>query len=276
MQTYKSKLRIFMSFLEDKKLSGKSADMIHNDVIIEFLKKITIDNNLARRSVEKYQQILYTLFKYIEMKKGISKNPVTNVPRLGCLKDEAPAAIPAWIRKKLQHEIEHEDPQLWMAICFIYYSAIRPGTELRLMKLSQINYSSRTITIKNYLAKNGRTEVVDIPDQLYHLIVNVWKLQDYDQSLFIFGKEHYPGKCPSGKNAMRMKFNKYRDRLNLPKEIKYYSWKHSGAQELADAGANTYELQRHLRHRELSTTEVYLRKRIGQRSNTIRHDFPSI
>jgi len=118
------------------------------------------------------------------------ENPVTNISRIGLIKDESPAAISIEIRTKLQQRILYEDPQLWLAICFIYHSAIRPGTELRLMKLNQINYNSKTIVIGNYLAKNGRTEVVDIPDQLYDLIVNKWKLQDYNQNLYAFGKQY--------------------------------------------------------------------------------------
>ena len=276
MQTYRSKIRIFLSFIESKKLDNKPANLVNNDIIIEFLKNIAKDKVLARRSVEKYQQILFTFFEYIIKKKKLKiENPVINIPRIGVIKDESPAAIQVNLRQKLQQRIEYEDPQLWLACCFIYYTAIRPGTELRLMKLNQINYSSKTVVVKNYLAKNGRTEVVDIPDQLYNLIMK-WKLQEYDQDLYVFGKSNIPGKIPLGKNSMRIRFNKFRDELNLSKEIKYYSWKHSGAQELANVGANTYELQRHLRHRDLVTTESYLRKRIGQRSNTIKHNFPSI
>jgi len=277
MQTYRSKIRIFISFVQSRKMDNKPVVFITNDLIVEFLKIIAKEKNLAIRSIEKYQQILFTFFEYIiKIKKVKMENPVTNIPRMGLIKDESPAGIPIEIRTRLQQRIIIEDPQLWLAICFIYYTAIRPGTELRLMKLNQINYNSKTVVIKNYLAKNGRTEVVDIPDQLYEIIVNKWKLQDYNQELYVFGKNSKPGVVPLGKNTMRIRFNKFRDELNLSKDIKYYSWKHSGAQELADAGANPYELQRHLRHRELATTEQYLRKRIGQRSNTIKHNFPSI
>ena len=204
------------------------------------------------------------------------QNPVLNIPRMGLIKDEGAAAIPRNLRQKLIKLIKDKDPQLFMAISFIYYTAIRPGTELRLMKLKQINYASRTVTINNFLSKNGRTEVVDIPDQLYDLITTKWYLQNFDQEFYLLGREGFPGVTPLGKNTMRIRFNAFRDRLKLPKEIKYYSWKHSGAQELADNGTSIYEIQRHLRHRDITTTEMYLKKRIGQRSSKIKHDFPDI
>ena len=221
METYKSKMRMFSAFLEKKELINKSPSLITNDLIVEFLKNLSRDKNLAILSVGKYQQILYTFFSYlIKNKKLISENPVTNIPRIGVIKDKAPAAIPQKIREKLYNLIIEEDGQLWMAICFIYYAAIRPGTELRLMKLSQINYDLKTITVKNYLAKNGRTEIIEIPDQLYLLITEEWKLQNYDQDLYVFGKEGIPSEKHLGKNSMRVRFNKFRDRLNLSHEIK--------------------------------------------------------
>jgi integrase len=277
LQTYQSKFRIFASFLESRDLGDKPVTLVTNDLIIEFLKATVTERNLARKSVEKYQQILYTFFDYLIRKKKLGiENPVLNIPRMGNVKDEASSSIPRNMRLQLQGAIKLEDPQLWMAISFIYYAAIRPGTELRLMKLKQINYDSKTCIVRNYLSKNGRTEAVAIPDQLHQLITEEWKLQDYDQELYIFGKDGEPGPEPLGKNTMRIRFNAFRDRLNLPKDIHYYSWKHSGAQELADDGASIYEIQRHLRHRDITTTEQYLKKRIGPRSDAIQHHFPSI
>jgi len=277
IQTYRSKMRMFNSYLQEKKLHDKPVFNITNNVIIDFLKSVTKEKGLSRLSIEKYQQILYTFFVYLSKVKNVKiENPVMNIPRMGKVVDNAPVAIPSSMRIALKNEIEKEDPQLWMSCCFIYYTAIRPGKELRLLKIKNINFTSQTITVFNELSKNRRTETIDIPDNLQKLITEVWKLQDYNYEFYLFGRDGCPGTQPLGKNTMRIRFNKIRDKLKLPKDIKYYSWKHSGAQELADAGANTYELQRHLRHRELATTESYLRKRIGQRSNMIKHNFPSI
>jgi integrase len=276
LESYRSKLRIFKEFLDSKKMSDKPVLLINNDLIIEFLKALVEDKALARKTIEKYQQILHTFFRHlIENKKIDMPNPALNIPRMGLIKDYAAAGIPGHMRKRLTALIEKADPQLWMACCFIYYTAIRPGTELRLMKLKQINFDAHTITIYNYLAKNQRTEIVDIPDQLFDLMER-WGLRDYDPDLYLLGKKGLPDTEPLGKNTMRIRFNAFRDRLKLPKSIKYYSWKHSGAQELADQGLSIYELQRHLRHRDIATTEMYLKKRIGQRSNNIRHNFPEI
>lgn len=275
-EDHRSKLRQFSQYLENEGLLEKDIRYFNNDVIVGFLRELA--KRYAQRTIDKYKQVLYGFFNFLKKEKKINiPNPLSeNIPRMGKIVDMAPAGIPENIRRILKKEIEQEDPQLWMACCFVYYTAIRPCTELRYLKIKQINFSSRTITVFNDLAKNRRTETIDIPDELYKLITEQWQLHKYNGELYLLGKKGEPGPEVLGKNTLRERFNKFRDRLGLSKDIKYYSWKHSGAQELADAGANTYELQRHLRHRELASTESYLRKRIGQKSNRIKHEFPSI
>ncbi|MDR2913543.1 MAG: site-specific integrase [Tannerella sp.] len=275
-ETYRSKLRLFCMYAEKSDLINKPATYYTNEIITDFLRDLVNRKNLSRKSIEKYEQILHSFFKYLNKKKVITENPVTDIPKIGVIKDEAPAAIPAYMRNMLKKEIEIRDPQLWMFICFIYYMAIRPGKELRLIRLNQIDYDTKKIIIPNYVSKNSNTEAVDIPDQLFELIVEKWQLHTYNQELYVFGKYFEPGEKYLSVNNMSKRFNQFRDKLKLPISIKLYSWKHSGAQELAAQGASIYEIQRHLRHRDLTTTEMYLKKRIGQRSNMIKHNFPSI
>jgi integrase len=150
-----------------------------------------------------------------------------------------------------------------MFICFTHYMAIRPGKELRPIRLNQIDYDARKIIIPNYISKNRDTEAVDIPDQLFELIIKKWKLHTYNQGLYVFGKNFEPSDKHLSVNIMNKRFNEFRNKLKLPDSIKLYSWKHSGVQEPAAQGASIYELQRRLRHRDLTTTEMYLKKRIG-------------
>ena len=275
IQTYKSKLRIFNEFLTANKLADKNITAIKNHHVVEFMNQVSDENDLSRTSVNKYQQILHTFFKWaIERERVYMENPVMNIPRLGLVVDESAPSISKKIRAKLKNKIEKEDPQLWLQICFQYYCAIRPA-ELRMMKLKHINYDNEVVTVYNFLAKNHRTETVGIPVQLMRMIENL-NLQDYDQSLYLFSYDGKPGVKPLGKNNMRNRFNRFRDELNLSNEIKLYSWKHAGAMELVESGANVYKIQRHFRHQSLTTTERYWAKRMGSAGKQIIEQFPDI
>lgn len=276
MQSYKSKLRAFENYLYKHNLHDKNITVVDNYLFIDFLKDLAEGKDLSRLTIEKYQQILHSFFLYVIKSRRIKmENPTLNVPRMGKVVDESAPGLSHEIRRKLQRKIEVADPQLWLGCAIQYYTAIRPGTEMRLIQLKNINLESRSITIRNYLAKNDRTETVDIPGQLYKLLLE-WNLHNYDQELYLFGKDGIPGDKPIGKNSLRNRFNKYRDELCLSKEIKFYSWKHSGAAELKDAGANMYDIQRHFRHQSVSTTEKYWRKRLGGSRGEIKNNFPDI
>lgn len=275
MQTYRSKLRLFGEFLNSKGLEAKNIRTVKNRYVVEFLKGCA-DDGLARLTIEKYQQILFTFFKWvIENERVEVANPVMNIQRMGKVVDESAPALSDKVRNLLRKNIEYTDPQLWLGCCIQYYTAIRPGTEMRLLQLKNINLELRTITVRNYIAKNLRTEMVDIPDQLYLMLLD-WNLENYNQDWYLFGSGGVPGEKPLGKNTLRVRFNAVRDKLNLSKEVKFYSWKHSGALELKESGANMYDIQRHFRHESITTTEGYWRKRLGGAGKRIKKEFPSI
>lgn len=274
-QTYVSKLRLFNLYLRDIGKEHEIVQLIDNDIIVSFMKYIADKKKLSRKTMEKYQQILFTFFEYLRKKKLIKENPATNIPRVGILKDEAAAGLPERYRHRLQSEIEHKDPQLWLCCLMQYYAAIRPGNEMRFLKVKDIDFDTKVITIRNYHAKNGRTEGIQMPDALYEWLIK-YNIDMSPLDYYVFGNEGVPGMIPLGKNSLRMRFNKFRDQLHLPDDVKLYSWKHSGAQELTNAGVNMYEISRHLRHKNITTTEYYTRKRLGPRSSAIKHDFPDI
>ena len=103
-----------------------------------------------------------------------------------------------------------------------YYAAIRPGNEMRFLKVKDIDFDTKVITIRNYHAKNGRTEAIQMPDALYDWLIKYdidMSIQDY----YVFGRGGIPGPEALSKNSLRLRFNKFRDRLNLPKDVKLYS-----------------------------------------------------
>ena len=228
LEDYRSKLRQFSLYLKEKNLLNKDLTYYNNVLVIEFLRTQSEDRGLARKTILQYQQVIFDFFNFLKKVKKIDiPNPIDeDLPRFGKLVDMAPAAMPEQIREKLRKEIEMENPQLWLACCFVYYTAIRPGTELRLLKIKQISFQARTITVINEIAKNKRTETVDIPNDLYRIMVNEWQLHKYDSELYVFGHNGKPGTQPLGENTMRERFNKYRNRLNLSKDIKYRNYIH--------------------------------------------------
>ena len=149
--------------------------------------------------------------------KLISENPVQDIPRIGLIVDYAPKPIKMVDVAKLKVAILKKDTQLWLACLFQFYCFIRPGTELRLLKIFNIDFNAALITVQNTLSKNRRTETVQIPDCFMKILLEVFQLNTYSSDLYVFGREGRPGLEPMEKNTMRVKFNKIRDALAYQK-----------------------------------------------------------
>lgn len=258
-QNYQSKLRAFAAFLEKNRLDHLSLKNITRTHIIHFSTQLS-ESGLSRLTIKKYIQIIHSYFDYELLKGNVEYNPAEKIPPAGKIIDMAAVPFHTDERKRLREAIESEDPQLWLACEIQYYCAIRPGTELRLMRIDWIDFARKKIKVPVAEAKSNRVDIVDIPAFLFEKIKY---LESYNKHLYVFGKFGRPGTVCLGKNTMRNRFNRYREALNISPDRKYYSWKHTGAIQLLDNGLQPIDLQGHLRHRSFATTEVYIKKRAG-------------
>jgi integrase len=257
--TYVSKMRIFNQWMEKTRISELSLKNITRIHILEFAKTLS-ESGLSRLSIKKYIQIIHSFFDFqLELGK-IDFNPAVKIPAMGKIVDMSPVPFHQDERKMLKEAIEPTDPQLWLSCEIQYYCAIRPGTEIRLMKISWIDFERGKFRIPSPESKSSRVDVVDIPS---FLSAKIQFLKDYNKDFYVFGQYGRPGTKPVGKNTLRNRFNRYREALGISTDKKFYSWKHSGAIQLLDNGLKPYDLKEHLRHQSFATTEIYLKKRAG-------------
>lgn len=276
MQTYISKLRNFNTYLEVQHIAEYDVSALKTEHVEGFLRYLAAKLGLCRVTLAKYRQILYSFFEYLRKKKYyLEANPVVNIVLPGKIEDHSPYSIPKQERTILAKAIQEKDRQLWLACCIQYYSALRPGQEVRLLRIRDINFQMACITVRSDSAKGERTDTVDMPEQLLEEMI-FQRIDMFNPDWYVFGPNGQPGERPLGVNTLGNHFRKIRKELGLSDRYTYYSWKHSGAEELADSGASPWEIQAHLRHRSIETTERYTRKRFGQRNEKFKNNFPDI
>ncbi len=274
LSSYKSKMRIFCLWLEHNDYGEYDISAIDNKIILEFFNYVTNERDLDKVTVKTYQIKIHAFFDYLIKNRYVLSNPVHDIPAVRKKRDMAPRRIFKGDLRHLLETIKTEDPQLYLGCMMQFYCAIRPGTELRLLKIKHIDFWGRTIVINSLDAKNAHEEGVSIPEQLLALLTDVYHLQNYDPEMYVFGKHGIPGHKPLGKNNMRNRFNKFRDSLGLSRDYKYYSFKHTGASTLIEAGFNITEIMQHLRHSDIESTYHYIRRRKGNSSREIQENFP--
>lgn len=274
-QTYQSKMRIFCEWSEHNKVDQLHVSRVTTGHIQDFLRDIVTENGLSRLTMQKYAQILHSFFDYLMKDVGcIEVNPVIAIPKLGKVVDEAAKPIPDDDRRLLMSAMRKYDRQLWIVCLLQYYCAIRPG-ECRLLKVGDLDFNSETIRVPKDVSKNREGETVVMPAQL----VRQLRKEGYaeaERGLYLFSASGTPGDRPLGKNYFRNHFNLLRDKLGLSQDYKLYSFKYTGGVALVNAGIDTWELQRHFRHKSIDTTEHYIRKNFAVKSDKIKNHFPDI
>jgi integrase len=73
--------------------------------------------------------------------------------------DQAPAPIHEFDIEIFKQELVN-DPQLWLAVQFQYYCALRPGRELRLLKIKDIDFARGLVTVRRAQAKTKSLDMV--------------------------------------------------------------------------------------------------------------------
>lgn len=272
-ESYRGKIREFISWLEREKLVDNDLTTFSHDIILDFFDHLIVDKKLAGPTVEKYQITLNNFFKYLIDRKIAFENPIGKIelPETG----EDFSAIPF-----LDEDLElilpimrTEDPQLFLGAMLQYFCFIRPGDELLQLKLNQVNLSARTIHIPKNVAKKRKERTVDIPEQMYSILV-AHGSQNYGKDMFLIGPFGRPGNRPIGYNTLRCRFNKIRDRIGLTDMYKWYSFKHTGAGKLLESGATIIEIMNQLGHTDIASTYRYIRRHFGDRSEHVRTKFP--
>jgi integrase len=267
--TYTSKVRLFCNWIEANSYRDYDVSAIDNQIVTDFFASI---NYLDRITVKKYLQIIRDYFNWMKSKGRIQLNPVFDIQLPPKIRDEAARPLGADDLKLLLEKIEKEDPQLYLACMMQYYLAIRPGNELRGLRVMDINLFSKTVVISDMTAKVRRS-TIDLPDMLAELIKNQ-NIMNYDRNFYVFGRKHCPGPEMMGLNTLRNRFNAFRDNLNLPPIYKFYSMKHTGGGRLLEEGFTIEEIRDHMRHKNIESTDHYVRRHFGNRNGKIIESFP--
>ncbi len=273
-ESYRGKIRFFISWLEKEKLADNCLSLFKAEMLHKFFDHLILDIALAGPTVEKYRMTIGSFFQYLVDRKVFQSFTMPKVVIPEICEDFAAVPFLDDDLKGILNAIREEDPQLYLAALLQYFCFIRPGAELITLKIGQIDFTKRTIFIPKNIAKKRVARTMDIPDQLYEVLIE-HGLHRYNKEMVVIGNFGRPGLKGIGYNTLRMRFNKFRDRMKLSKSYKWYSFKHTGAGKLLESGATIAELMNQLGHSDITSTYHYIKRHFGERSVHVRTKFPS-
>jgi len=275
LPTYRSKLRCFNAWLEDKRMNDVDISCIDQPVLYDFFSFIINDLKRSAITIKKYRQILSAVFDFVRKDRKLFQNPCFDLPTTKRINDQTPQPIQEFDIETFRDAIKEHDQQLWLAISFEYYCFLRPGKEIRLLRIGDIDFGRGMIRVSPVNSKTTERHI-PIPTQFLKAIREEYKLHTYNRSLYVFGNTGVPGPNHLSKNILRYRFAKFRTALNMPDMYKLYSWKHTGNIRADEAGIPRREIQHQNGHTSIQTTETYMKNKRGIISENIVQRFPSL
>lgn len=277
IQTYESKLRKFSLWLHYSETSSIVSE-IDSHILLEFFNWLVSSEKLANNTILDYKQVLAACFDLVCKEKVIVVNPVRELDDMpiGLEKDCAPRPISNRDVVVFREYIESADPQLWMFIEFMCYCMIRPGNELRLLRVGDVDLYRNLVKIDKDRAKNRKQRHSTLPDHFAKKLRYDYGIEQYNPDWYLFGKGGVPGPIPVGKNNMNNRWVKIREKLNMPPLYKLYSWKHTGNSLALDADVSIYDLRDQNGHSSVAITEIYTRNKLGMTNKAIKEKMPNL
>lgn len=247
---YNSKVKIFLNWIQQKDVR-----LINHQDAMNFVNYLAEKRN--NTTINNYLLTLKLLFSVLVKSGKIKKSPFANIDPLKKVQKSL-QRLNEVEQARLKKAIIKSDIQLWMAVQFVYCCFIRPGSELRRLKISNINFKEGYLQVPGEASKNSRTQNVVIPPYfLAWLIKN--KIDQYDSNYFIIGSNGQPGVKALGANTLTRRHRLILDNLGFDKTYGLYSWKHTGVWNCVKAGLNIKEIQTQLRHHSLDMVSEYLK-----------------
>lgn len=240
---YLSKCTVFFEWLENRPVNKDTIKLFFREYLMQRKGK-TYNNYKVQLSLlfrEALNLDTEYIFKDIEKRKDNCQTPVyfsTNQIEF------------------LSKQLKKTDNSLWLFTQFIYYCFMRPGTEVRLLKVGDVMLDEKKIIVHGDVAKNNKTRYVQIPLAFQKVLEVELKDRDFREYIFHSGNPYKP----LGNNTTRKRHMSVLKKNGFDtRRYKLYGWKNTGMVQAIKAGYPLKWIQLQAGHHSLEQTDNYLR-----------------
>jgi integrase len=264
---YEGVANAFKQWCTDRGYEGIIISEFPHSIAVKYIDSLIAEKSFALSTHNDHLRILRVLITQMKKRKWTGENPFSSI---GYKRVEVGRniAFTDKEREALSNFLYAHDRSLYYFTQIMYYCFIR-RSELSRLRVSSFDVENHTITIPADASKSGRQESVVIPLGLEPILEQM-NLKQYDPSDYVFGRGLKTGPEPFPHiYNISTRHNKNLTSLGISREKGLYSWKHSGVVKAYYAtGKDVYAILRQLRHRDLNTTQIYL-KSLGLIDNSI-------
>ncbi len=255
VSTYLSKFRKFNNWLTEYKLNENalvSFQLTQARVYADYLRR----SKISAKTFNAHINTLETAWKWIIRTNQLTMvNPWTMIDKSAVSKSRKQIFNPDQ-REAILNYLRENDPFLWMVCILIFKSFIRPGREMRGLKIKDIDFHNNVIWIPSEIAKNKKTQGVPLPGEVKSMLLE-FKITSFPGEYYLLNPDGFSA-YPVSRDFWSKRFAKLMQKMKMPAGLSIYTWKHTG-NNIAHTNGMPLKMQKELnRHWSLDQMDDYL------------------
>jgi integrase/recombinase XerD len=153
--------------------------------------------------------------------------------------------------------IEKNDPDFLLPCLMVYGCLIRPA-ELKRLRVHHVDLDRQVVTMPAELTKSDDYRTPAIPDWMMPYLLRA-RLHLLPGKAWLVGKDIAPGQDPVPRNKLGNHWVKMRRALHWPTSKQLYSLRDTGIIQLIRDGVDLLHVMQQAGHKDLSTTNEYVK-----------------
>ncbi|WP_044403422.1 site-specific integrase [Lacinutrix sp. Hel_I_90] len=269
LKTYRSQINLLLEYLEDVICKPELlCYKIDNEFIGNYLDYVRYTKGRSARTRDNYLGFMTTFCKFLLSKKYISHNPTDVFQRIN-KKTKQRTVISEAQRLEIFEYFAFNDEAFLILCLSCYYCLIR-RTELTKIKVKDLNFEKQTLFIDSSDSKNRKSAFVTIPNQLLEKLKD--HVSGFSADYYLFSNKGYvPGPTKINPDLISRKWRFMREKLELPKNIHWYSLKDTGITDLLLDGVPLISVRDQARHHSSMQTDSYTPREMRSSDENIKN-----
>ncbi|WP_233860897.1 tyrosine-type recombinase/integrase [Tenacibaculum piscium] len=267
LRAYTSYIKNLKAFLIEKKQANCEVSHFNEKFCRDFLDMIFYERKNSARTHNNYLGFI-SLFNRWLIKRDYLKVDFTSFIDKIRVSEKIRTIIPLKERTEIFNHLE-EDNKHYFTLCYTAFYCLIRRTELSKLKVGDVLLKNGIISIPANVSKNRKSQVVTIPSQLMHVLIDHLKNANNDD--FLFSDDNFK----AGSHQLEPKkisdtWSKYKKQLKFSNSYQWYSLKDTGITNYLHLGIPTIDVRNQARHYSIKQTEEYLPKTILKASTNIQ------
>ncbi len=260
LRCYNSFLSIFNNWLADNNLSNSFVINFSTKQAQQLMQHVD-ESGLTSRTWNSYLSFFKSFFNWCAEKEYCTDNPFgkmhkrkTEAKRRETIPPEVREQIRQWLTAAGQHE--------FLCVMLLCYRCLIRPKEILMLKIKDVDFEERLITIPPEVAKNHNERVVAMPDDVYQYIST---LRGLPPELYLFSEGYRPGTVLKYSRDIGRTWQNLRAAVGFSDRYTFYSLKDTGITEMLEAGVPPKLVKELADHHSLEMTERYTHRSDARR-----------